>query len=73
MLKKNLVKYRLIEEHMQAVKDGRYETAQLILRLLRKREIRLGTGSDFEAEAIAESCGCRISYSRNYYSAYVRF
>ncbi len=74
MLKKNLVKYKLIEEHMHAVNAGRYELARMLLRLLRKHSINVGLDDiAHEIETIAEQCGCRISYGRNYCLAYIRF
>ena len=74
MLKKNLVKYRLIEEHMKAVKDGRLLLAREILYLLRKRQTKVGLDDiGNELEMVAEKCGCRISYSRNYCVATIRF
>lgn len=74
-LKKNLIKYRLIEKHLEAVKVGKYEVARELLRLLRKHELYVGLGYDagFAAECIAEECGCRVSYGRNYNVARIRF
>lgn len=74
MLKKNLVKYRLIEEHMKAVKDGKLLLAREILYLLRKHQTKVGLDDiGNELEMVAEKCGCRISYSRNYCIATIRF
>ena len=68
MLRKNLIKYRLIENHIEAVKAGRYEEARRLLQLLRRHRLSVGLGDDagYAAEIIAEECGCRIRYSRNY-------
>lgn len=68
MLKKNLIKYRLIEKHMEAVKAGRYAEGRYLLRLLRKHSLNVGCGDNagFAVEIIAEECGCRIRYTRNY-------
>lgn len=68
MLKKNLVKYRLIEKHMEAVKSGRYEEGRRLLWLLRKHTLSVGCGDDAgcAVEYIAEECGCRVRYTRNY-------
>lgn len=74
MLKKNLVKYRLIEEHIIAVKTGKLVLAREILYLLRKHKTKVGLDDiGCEVEMIAEKCGCRISYSRNYCTATIRF
>lgn len=67
MLKKNLVRYKLIDEHMKAVKKGEYEVGRDLLQLLRKGQIKVGLNdTGFRMECIAEKAGCRISYSRNY-------
>ncbi len=73
MLKKNLIKYRLIEKHMEAVKSGRYEEARRLLTLLRKHSLCVGCGDDagYAVECIAEKCGCRVRYARNYNVAHV--
>ena len=74
MLKKNLIKYRLIEEHMKAVKSGKLVLGREILYLLRKHKTAVGLDDiGNELEMIAEKCGCRISYSRNYCVATIRF
>lgn len=74
MLKKNLVKYRLIEEHMKAVKAGKLLLGNEILYLLRKHKTAVGLDDvGNELEIIAEKCGCRITYSRNYNVAYIMF
>lgn len=74
-LKKNLIKYRLIEKHIETVKNGDYATARQLLYLLRKKCIHTGLGNDaqYRAEIIAEECGCRIRYSRNYNVAEIRW
>lgn len=68
MLKNNLIKYRLIENHIKAVNAGKYEEARRLLQLLRRHRLSVGIGDDagYAAEIIAEECGCRIRYSRNY-------
>ena len=74
MLKKNMIKYRLIEQHLKLVGSGHFEAARMILRLLRKGIIVVGLGDvDHEVECIAEECGCRSRYGRNYNSATIRF
>lgn len=73
MLKKNLVRYRLIEAHIRLVKSGNYDAARIILCLLRKGEARIGLGdADWTAEQVFETAGVSIHYSRSYNSAYVR-
>ena len=37
MLKKNIRKYKIMEKHMELIKNGNYETARNLLWLLRKR------------------------------------
>lgn len=74
MLKRNRIKYKLIEKHIEAVKSGKYVLAKNLLLLLRKRSINVGLNDiDFELECIAEETGCRITYSRNYNGANIRF
>lgn len=74
MLTKNLVKYRLIEEHMKAVKSGKLLLGREILYLLRKHKTAAGLDDvGNELEIIAEKCGCRITYSRNYNVAHIVF
>lgn len=72
-LKRNLVKYRLIEKHREVVKAGRYEEGRYLLRLLRTHIMTVGLGDDagYAAECIAEKCGCRTRYARNYAVAHV--
>ena len=70
----NLIKYRLIDEHLNAVRRGEYELARFLLLLLRKSRLSVGLGDiSFQIETIAEKCGCRIRYSRNYYRAEIHF
>lgn len=74
MLKNNLIKYRLIEEHMKAVKSGKFDLGKQILYLLRKHHTKVGLDDiGCDLEMIAEKCGCRISYNRNYCIATIRF
>ena len=74
MLKNNLVKYKLIEEHMKAVRSGKLLLGREILYLLRKHKTAVGLDDvGNELEIISEKCGCRITYSRNYNVAYIMF
>lgn len=70
----NMVRYRIIEKHLQFIREGKYDVARYMLRLLNKRECTVGLNDDagFVFEIEAEKCGCRISYSRNYNRAYIR-
>lgn len=73
MLKKNLRKYKIIEKHIDLVRQGKYEEAKNLLHLLRKGQIRLGLGNvDFNTECFLESIDCPVRYSRNGYSATFR-
>ena len=73
-LVRNMVRYRMIEKHLQLVREGKYDVAHYIIRLLNKRECTVGLGDDagYVFEITAENCGCRISYSRNYNLAHIR-
>lgn len=73
MFKRNLIKYRLIEEHLRAVKAGRYEEGRRLLTLLRKHSLSVGCGDDagYVVEILAKECGCRVRYARNYNVAHV--
>lgn len=74
MLKKNIIKYKLIEEHMRAVKHGEYLYAKALLWLLRKHQVTVGLGDvDHKLETYCEGVGCRVTYSRNYCAAHIRF
>lgn len=59
---------KLRNKHMHLVKVGEFETARCLLYLLRKGTFKVGLGeyAGFEAECLAEECGCRVTYSRNY-------
>lgn len=71
---RNIIKYKLIEQHMNLVRSGRYAVASRLLYLIRKRRMLAGLGNvDFEVEMIAEECGCRIRYGLNYYTAEIIF
>lgn len=73
-LKSNIIKYRLIEEHIKTVKSGELVLARELLFLLQKHQIKVGPNDiGCKLELIAEKCGCRISYSRNYDIATIKF
>lgn len=71
---RNMVRYRMIERHLRFVREGKYDVAHYIIRLLVNRECTTGTedvaGILFELEA--EKVGCAISYSKDYKTAYIR-
>lgn len=70
----NRIKYRLIDEHQNAVQRGEYELARMLPRLLRNCRVSVGLGDvSFQLETIAEKCGCRVRYTRNYCGAEIRF
>lgn len=74
-LNKKIIKYKLIERHIQLTKGSfeDLEVANRLLHFLNKGEIRLGLGDiDFRTELELENTGIHISYSRNYCSAYAR-
>lgn len=73
-LVRNMVRYRMIEKHLQFVREGKYDVAHYMLHLLNKRECTVGLNDNagFVFEVEAEKSGCRISYSRNYSRAYIR-
>jgi len=72
-LKTKIIKYRLIEAHMKAVRAGRYEEGRYLLRLLRNHKLNVGTDDNagFAAEITAEDCGCKVRYARNYNIAHI--
>ena len=75
MLKHNLVRYRLINEHMNQVRSGNLDVANRLLRLLCKGFLRVGLSDDAgcEAEILAVACGCRVRYNRSYSVALISF
>lgn len=73
MIKKNIRKYKAMEKHMEFTREGKYQEAKNILRLLRNGIIKLGLGdADFNTECFLESIGCPVNYNRNGYSATFR-
>lgn len=74
-LKKKLIKYKLMDRHLQLTKGSINDllVAQKLLHFLNKGEIRLGLNDvDYATEIELENTGIHISYSRNYCSAYAR-
>lgn len=74
-MKRKLIRYRLIEEHMRAVRSGRYEYARHLLALIKDGRLRVGLNNDagFAAECFAEKAGCHVGYNRYYSVATVSF
>lgn len=70
MLKRNLRKYKIIEKHIELVRQGKYEEAKNLLHLLRKGQIKLGLGNvDFNTECFLEDINCPVIYRRGGYIA----
>lgn len=73
MLQKNIRRYKIIEKHIEWVKNGKYIAARNLLRLLRKGYIKLGLGdTDWETEMFLESIDCPVFYGRSGYTATFR-
>ncbi len=59
-LERRIIRYRLIDQHRALVRAGAYETASVILRLLRRGHVHLGLrDAEWEAETIFEAAGLR--------------
>lgn len=64
MLKKNMLRYKIMELHMNLVKSGHYLEAKLILRLLLQGNLTLYlSDAEWHVECELEKLGCSISYS----------
>ena len=73
MLQKNIRRYKIIEKHIELVRNGQYIVASNLLWLLRKGYVELWLGdADYETECFLESIGCPVSYGRNGYTATFR-
>ncbi len=73
MLQKNIRRYKIIEKHIEWVKNGEYIAARNLLWLLRKGYVKLGLGNtDYETESFLESIDCPVFYGRNGYTATFR-
>ena len=72
-LVRSMVRYKMIEKHLRFVREGKYDIAHYMLRVLNGHvctvEVDDIPGILFELEA--ERCGCRISYSKDYKMAYI--
>lgn len=66
-IKNKLLKYRVMETHINLIRRGNYGEAKLVLRLLNNGHIRCGLDDDaFRVESMMETLGCAVRYSRNY-------
>ena len=66
-IKNKLLKYRVMETHVNLVRRGNYGEARLVLRLLNNGHIKCGIDDDaFRVETMMETLGCAVRYSRNY-------
>lgn len=66
-IKDKLLKYRVMETHINLVRRGNYGEARLVLRLLNNGHIKCGLDDDaFRVEGRMEALGCAVRYSRNY-------
>lgn len=64
------LKHRVMKAHREAVMKGKMETAWLLLKLLHKGKVSLGTSpSSAEAENILTNLGCKVFYSQSYGTA----
>ena len=69
-LERRIIRYRLIDQHRALVRAGAYETASIILRLLRQGYVRLGLrDAEWEAEMVLESVGLNGHCGRGGYSS----
>lgn len=72
-LEKKLIRYRLIDRHIQLVKGSTddMQVARRLLHFLSTGEIRLGLGDvDWAVEQELENAGVHLRYSSRGYSAY---
>lgn len=68
-LERRIIRYRLMERHMELIRSGAYETARAIFRLLRQGYVRLGLSDpEWEAETILEAVGLIGHCGRGGYS-----
>lgn len=63
MLKKKMLRYKVMEKHMELVRIGKFKQAQLLLQLLRRGKVKLYLDDiSYEVEILLEELGCRFSY-----------
>ena len=64
-LNKNIRKYKLIDIHLNLIREGKYFIARDLLRFIVERNITLGlSDTDWELEKILNEVGCKLSYGR---------
>ena len=62
-----ILRYRVIEHHIQLVRNGEYQAAWGLLYLLRNGKINLGLSDDSaRIESVLQKLGCKIICSRNF-------
>lgn len=65
-------KKRLIFAYHDFLKQGKYNSAHIVLQLLIRKNIVLGLGNDdFEVEKLAYKIGLTVSYGYRYNSMYI--
>ena len=73
MIQRNIRRYKVIEKHIEATKNGQYGVAKNLLFLLRRGHVKLGLGDvDWETERFLEEIGCPEYYSSRGYSVTFR-
>ena len=66
-IKDKMLRYRVMETHVNMIRSGNYGEARLVLRLLNNGYIKCGLDDDaFRVESKMEKLGCAVRYSRNY-------
>lgn len=66
-LELKIIRYRIIEKHRELVRGGLFQEATLLLHLLRRERLSLGTGDEaWHVETILEKLGLNPTYGRNY-------
>ena len=70
-----ITRFNLTCAQYDAVKRGALEVARRLLQLLYHTRITVGLADDAgsNAECIAQECGCRIRYSRDYNLAHISY
>lgn len=74
-MKNKLLRYRVIEKHIELVRNGQFEEASGILDFLRNGYITLGlSDASCRIENILEKLGCYVWYERRglYSKIYLR-
>lgn len=70
MLKKKMLRYKVMEKHIELVRTGKFKQAQLLLQLLRKGKVKLYLDDvSYEVEILLEELGCRFNYDCRGYTA----